>query len=254
MAPSPSDGTLPLPKEKKRGHQQSIGAPRSSEGKTRTLSPDHLLQLATECQRFKVELRPEQVAALDRAVRSLSGYRSAPAVNDVKRLLKKAGKQASNLLDTLSELATMTDDPAHVEAVTRLGSKDALIAELWMLVRDARSHAATLPVRTLHRTGEPMLVGMIDWALRRNWPADEPYPEALRPSVSGLFPGIVGICFDAATYDFPKVALETYVTQWLAAGKDVTTGPHACAPEDLRADVADAWLRELAFPTTSPKK
>lgn len=254
MARSPS-GESPLPpKEKKRGYQRSLGATRSPEEKTGTLSPEHLAQLDTECQRFKVELRPEQCAALDRAVKSLSGYRSAPAVNDVKRLLKKAGTQARKLLDTLCELAAMRDDPTHAEAARRLGPKNALIAELWVLVHDARSEAATLPVRTLHRTGNAMLVSMIDWAMRRNWPADEPYPEALRPSVSGLFPGIVGICFDAAKYHFPKVALETYVTEWLAAGKDVTTGPHAGVPEDLRADVADAWLRELAFPTTSPKK
>lgn len=276
MAPSPSDGTSPPPKGKKRGHQQSIEAAHSSEEKKGYLTPDQCRQLEG------FGLRETQIDALRRAIATITIILQVPAVGDVKARLVGIATPMDTLARAVEPLAHPSDPATELAAkifdmVSRLLVDDwaALLnahsmvstprIDDWVALLNAHSrgiHAylAALAKCTVHRDGDPWLVEMIDVAMRRNWPTGEPYPRKLNPSVSvtSRFYKIVDICFEAAGYsDHPKRALEAYVQQWRALQKSGAIISRPDLSEGLRADVTEAWARqmifEIIFPGTPPK-
>lgn len=184
----------------------------------------------------------------------------SPPASDVEARLGPIATDMAALARDLEPLTrrpdVATENAAAIFDMTSPVSVDALFALSNMLKRAIPEQLAALPKNTRHETGDPMLVGLIDSAMRRNWPIGEPYPKKLLPRVSptSAFFKIVDICFEAAGYpSHPKRSLEAYVKQWRKNGGDQAADPQPGAQEDLLADVRDAFHRYARFPRKPPK-
>lgn len=212
----------------------------------------------------RLDLRAAQINALRRAITTIAIILQLPAVGDVTARLVGIATPIDTLARALEPLAHPSD-PATEFAAKIFDIVSTLRINDWIALLSTHSRAvheylAALAKCTAHRDGDPWLVEMIDVAMRRNWPTDEPYPRKLRPSVSvtSAFYKIVDICFEAAGYPHhPKRAIEAYVKEWRALQKSGAIAPRPDLSEDMRADVTEAWARqmifEILFPRTPPK-
>lgn len=245
MAPSRSNGAPPPPKGKKWGHQHSIDAVHSSEEKPGYLSRSHEQDLR-DAGASAAQIEELRGAVLGLYVR----LQRQSATNDEKEVLAQTIKSFGGSAALLRKLAN-PPDKAHAGVAIRLEpthwrqhpKDDAPAALLDAMATRAREELSALTKPARHKTGDPAPIGWIDDALRRGWGHApqygwaETYPDSLRPHMSdgSRFWKIVGICYEAAGYGekFPERALQAYVRQQHARGKDI------------RADVAEAFRRTV---------